>query len=123
MNKVAAPSDSVSALSEHPTQCPQCGAMTRLDHGTCINCLLREGLEAKGEASREAFENILVEANVTDTRVASWSLRNPGGNRTRRHGSDLSRAPAALPSDRRGEAHLRSRCEFTRDAGALSARS
>ena len=71
MNRVAAPSDSVSALSEHPTQCPQCGAITRLDHGTCINCLLREGLEAKGEASREAFESILVEANVTDT---EWRL-------------------------------------------------
>ena len=71
MNRVAAPSDSVSALSEHPTQCPQCGAITRLDRGTCINCLLREGLEAKGEASREAFENILVEANVTDT---EWRL-------------------------------------------------
>ena len=54
-----------------PTECPQCGAITRLDHGTCINCLLREGLEAKGEASRETFENILVEANVTDTQ---WRL-------------------------------------------------
>ena len=31
----------------------------QLDHGTCLNCLLREGLEAKGEASREMFENIL----------------------------------------------------------------
>ena len=71
MNKVAAPSDSVTAVSENPTKCPQCGATTRLDHGTCINCLLREGLEAKGEASREAFENILVEANVTDT---EWRL-------------------------------------------------
>jgi serine/threonine protein kinase len=38
---------------------------------TCINCFLREGLEAKGEASREAFESILVEANVTDTQ---WRL-------------------------------------------------
>ena len=45
--------------------------ITRLDHGTCINCLLREGLEAKGEASRETFENILSEANVTDT---EWRL-------------------------------------------------
>ena len=71
MNKVATPTDSVTALSEHPTQCPQCGAMTRLDHGTCINCLLREGLEAKGEASREMFENILLEANVTDMQ---WRL-------------------------------------------------
>src|SRR5437667_8981394 len=71
MNKVTAPSDSLTDVIEHPTKCPQCGALTRLDHGTCINCLLREGLEAKGEASREAFESILTGANVTDTQ---WRL-------------------------------------------------
>src|SRR5437588_3666332 len=71
MNKVTMPSDSVANVIENPTECPQCGAITRLDHGTCINCLLREGLEAKGEASREAFEATLVEANVTDTQ---WRL-------------------------------------------------
>src|SRR6266498_620208 len=71
MNKVAAPSGSVTDVIENPTECPQCGAITRVDHGTCINCLLREGLEAKGEASRETFESILAEANVTDTQ---WRL-------------------------------------------------
>src|SRR5438128_8410021 len=71
MNKVTAPSDSLTDIIEHPTQCPQCGAMTQVDHGTCINCLLREGLKAKGEASRETFESILAEANVTDTQ---WRL-------------------------------------------------
>src|SRR5947199_5858625 len=71
MNKVTAPSDSVAELTKNPTKCLQCGAITRLDHGTCINCLLREGLEAKGEASRETFEDILVEADVTDT---EWRL-------------------------------------------------
>src|SRR5438046_3071437 len=71
MNKVTAPSASVTHVSEHPTECPQCGAITGVDHGTCINCLLREGLEAKGEASRETFESILTEANVTDTQ---WRL-------------------------------------------------
>jgi serine/threonine protein kinase len=71
MNKVTASSDSVADSIENSTECPQCGAITRLDHGTCINCLLREGLEAKGEASREAFESILSEANVTDTQ---WRL-------------------------------------------------
>ncbi|PYL75133.1 MAG: hypothetical protein DMF26_08975 [Verrucomicrobia bacterium] len=55
----------------HPTECPQCGAITGVDHGTCINCLLREGLEAKGEASRETFESILTEADVTDKQ---WRL-------------------------------------------------
>jgi len=71
MNKATAPSDSAADIIKHPTQCPQCGAITRLDHGSCINCLLREGLEAKGEASRETFESILAEANVTD---AQWRL-------------------------------------------------
>src|SRR2546429_2108972 len=71
MNKVTAPSNSVADAIENPKKCPQCGALTQLDHGTCINCLLREGLEAKGEASRETFESILAEANVTDTQ---WRL-------------------------------------------------
>src|SRR5437867_9001522 len=71
MNKATAPSDSAADIIKHPTQCPQCGAVTRLDHGTCINCLLREGLEAKGEASRETFESMLTEADVTDKQ---WRL-------------------------------------------------
>src|SRR5436189_3732659 len=71
MNKAAGPPDFLADVIEHPTECPQCGAITRLDHGTCINCLLREGLEAKGEGSREKFESILLEANVTDTQ---WRL-------------------------------------------------
>ena len=71
MNKVIAPSDFVADVIEHPTECSQCGAITRLDRGACINCLLREGLAAKGEASREAFESVLAEANVADTQ---WRL-------------------------------------------------
>jgi serine/threonine protein kinase/tetratricopeptide (TPR) repeat protein len=71
MNKVIVTSDSLAEVIENPTECPQCGVMSRLDHGTCINCLLREGLEAKGEASRETFESILAEANVTDIQ---WCL-------------------------------------------------
>jgi TolB-like protein/predicted Ser/Thr protein kinase len=71
MNKVAKAPDSVVGGIENLEECPQCGATTRLDQTTCINCFLREGLEAKGEASREAFESVLVEANVTDTQ---WRL-------------------------------------------------
>src|SRR5882724_8696913 len=73
MNKPIGLPESLATVIKHPTQCPQCGAITRLDHGSCINCLLREGLEAKGEASRETFESILAEANVTD---AQWRLGN-----------------------------------------------
>ena len=57
--------------SDGPKKCPQCGAAVRNDQRTCTSCLLREGLETKGEASREAFESILAEADVTDTH---WSL-------------------------------------------------
>jgi TolB-like protein/tRNA A-37 threonylcarbamoyl transferase component Bud32/Tfp pilus assembly protein PilF len=71
MNKATAPSDSVADVIGNLAKCPRCGVVTRLDHGTCISCLLREGLETKGEASREAFESILSEANVTDTQ---WRL-------------------------------------------------
>src|SRR5215475_4145768 len=71
MNKVTPPSDSVADVNEDLKKCPRCGATTRLDEATCINCLLVEGLETKGEGSRETFETILVEANVTDT---PWQL-------------------------------------------------
>src|SRR6516164_7123771 len=71
MNKATAPPDSVADAIEHPLRCRQCGATTQLDQGTCINCFLRAGIEGKGEGSRETFESILLEANVTDTH---WRL-------------------------------------------------
>jgi TolB-like protein/Tfp pilus assembly protein PilF/tRNA A-37 threonylcarbamoyl transferase component Bud32 len=71
MNKSTKTSDSITEGIETLAKCPRCGAMTQLDHGTCINCFLREGLETKGEGSREAFESVLVEDNVTDT---EWRL-------------------------------------------------
>ena len=71
MNKSTATSDSAADGIQNVAKCPQCGATTQLDHGTCINCFLREGLETKGEGSRKAFEDILVEANVTNT---EWRL-------------------------------------------------
>src|SRR5436190_2558600 len=71
MNKATTPSDSVADGIENPTVCSQYDAPIRQDHATCINCLLREELEAKGEASRETFESILTEADVTDTQ---WRL-------------------------------------------------
>src|SRR5437016_11212291 len=66
MNNAIGPPESVAEVIENPTQCPQCGAITRLDHGSCINCLLSAGLEPEGEMSREAFERILAEDNVAD---------------------------------------------------------
>ena len=71
MNKVTGPSDPVADVSADVKKCPQCGGTTQLDQGTCINCFLRAGIEGKGERSREAFESILLEANVPDTH---WRL-------------------------------------------------
>jgi eukaryotic-like serine/threonine-protein kinase len=71
MNKATEAADSISVGIEDSTACPQCGVPTQSNHGTCINCLLREGLEAKGEASRETFESILAEADVPDKQ---WRL-------------------------------------------------
>jgi len=67
MNNAIGPPESLAEVIENPTQCPQCGAITRLDHGSCINCLLSAGLEPEGEMSREAFERILAEDNVADS--------------------------------------------------------
>jgi TolB-like protein/Flp pilus assembly protein TadD/tRNA A-37 threonylcarbamoyl transferase component Bud32 len=71
MNKPTGPPDFLADVVEHPTKCPQCGAAIQLNHKTCINCFLREGLETKGEGSRETFESVLVEDDVTDMQ---WRL-------------------------------------------------
>ena len=71
MSEPAGSPASGADVIDHPTKCPQCGAVTRFDHGTCVNCFLREGLEAKGEASRETFESILAEADIPDKQ---WRL-------------------------------------------------
>ena len=71
MNNAIGPPESLAEVIENPTQCPQCAAITRLDHGSCINCLLSAGLEPEGEMSREAFERILAEDNVADN---EWRL-------------------------------------------------
>src|SRR5436189_2661506 len=71
MNKPISPPESLADLIENPTQCPRCGAIARLDHGCCINCLLSTGLEAQAETSREAFERTLAEDNVADN---EWRL-------------------------------------------------
>jgi TolB-like protein/Tfp pilus assembly protein PilF/tRNA A-37 threonylcarbamoyl transferase component Bud32 len=71
MNKPTVPPKAVAGIGEDFTTCRRCGAPTENDYGTCINCLLREGLESEGEGSRERFESILSEASLTDTH---WRL-------------------------------------------------
>ena len=53
--------------------CQQCGSKTRLNNGLCVNCLLGEGLEADAQASSEAFERVLGEAEVPDKQ---WRMGN-----------------------------------------------
>jgi serine/threonine protein kinase/Tfp pilus assembly protein PilF len=65
--------DSTIERLENPIQCKECGATVRIGQGLCANCLLRQGLETKGEASAEAFGRILGEAEVPD---AQWRLGN-----------------------------------------------
>src|SRR5438045_9506666 len=71
MNNPIGPPEFLADVIESPTQCPQCGAIARLDQGSCINGMLRKGRDAGGETSREAFESVLVEANVADS---EWRL-------------------------------------------------
>jgi serine/threonine protein kinase len=66
-------SDSLAGVTESPAECEQCRAATRLGNGLCLSCILREGLEADREASSEIFENVLLEAKVTDK---EWRLGN-----------------------------------------------
>jgi eukaryotic-like serine/threonine-protein kinase len=71
MNKGTGHSDLPAELSEGSMACPQCGTPVQLNQGTCVNCLLLEGLETSGEASREVFESVLAEADVPDKQ---WRL-------------------------------------------------
>jgi serine/threonine protein kinase len=73
MNVSPGLSGSVAGVVESAGKCEQCGATTRLGEGVCVSCLLKEGLEAEGEASAEVFESVLGEANVPDTQ---WRLGN-----------------------------------------------
>ena len=54
-------------------QCERCGNKTRLNNGLCVNCLLGEGLETDTQASSEAFERVLGEAEVPDKQ---WRMGN-----------------------------------------------
>src|SRR5438132_6930677 len=63
--------DSLPSATKSPAKCERCGATMRLETGICVNCLLREGLEAG--VSRAAFEGVMAEVDVPDT---LWHLGN-----------------------------------------------
>jgi serine/threonine-protein kinase len=62
-----------SRFADPPQECKQCGTKTRLSNGLCLNCLLGEGLETDTQASSEAFERVLSEADVPDKQ---WRMGN-----------------------------------------------
>src|ERR1700757_1342029 len=61
-----------SATKEH-AKCRKCGATMLLDTGVCVRCLLREGLETRGEVSKAVYETVLDEL---DARDKPWQLGN-----------------------------------------------
>ena len=61
-----------SATKEH-AECEKCGATMRLDTGACVSCLLRRGLETRGEVSKAGYEVVLDEL---DARDKPWQLGN-----------------------------------------------
>ncbi|HZR04660.1 MAG TPA: protein kinase [Candidatus Udaeobacter sp.] len=66
-------SDSVAGVAAGANRCERCGATIRLSEGICLSCLLKEGLDTEGEASAQAFKNVLDQANIPDTQ---WRLGN-----------------------------------------------
>lgn len=58
-------SDSIARAAELPP-CPSCGADARVNGGTCVNCLLRAGLDQTLEIDDENFDDVLSEIEVRD---------------------------------------------------------
>src|SRR5262249_5396069 len=68
------PSDNPpSSATEEHAKCKRCGATMRLDTGLCVSCLLRDGLQGKGEVSQAAYKTVLDEV---DAPQKSWFLGN-----------------------------------------------
>jgi serine/threonine protein kinase len=66
-------SDPRPSATKEPARCQKCGAITRLDTGVCVSCLLRQGLETGGEVSKAVYETVLDEV---DARDKPWQLGN-----------------------------------------------
>ncbi|MFN2507674.1 MAG: protein kinase [Chthoniobacterales bacterium] len=53
-------------MIESPEICKECGATARLAKGSCLSCLLREGLAADEDAADGSFESALAEAEAPE---------------------------------------------------------
>lgn len=63
--------DLPSGIAQPLPTCTECGSITRIARGICAGCLMRVSLADVGEFSRETFENVLAEADVSD---GEWRL-------------------------------------------------
>ena len=110
-------------ITKEANRCPHCARVMRLEEGICFGCLLREGLQSQGQASAEAFETVLAEAEVPDSHwhLGNYEILEEIG--TRRHGCDLSRAATALPPHCRAQTCARLPGRLPRDAREVPARS
>ena len=73
MRTPAGLSDGLSGVVDEPPICDACGAALMIGRGTCVNCLLQEGLAPESISSGEMFEAVLSEVDVPDKQ---WQLGN-----------------------------------------------
>src|SRR2546423_12185292 len=66
-------SDPLPSTTKEHAKCEECGATVRLDTGVCVSCLLREGLETRGEVSKAVYETVLDELDASEK---PWQLGN-----------------------------------------------
>src|SRR6266478_1357449 len=66
-------SDPLPGATKEQAKCEKCGATMRLVTGTCVSCLLREGLEGGDEVSQAFYQSVLAEV---DAPHKSWFLGN-----------------------------------------------
>ena len=64
-------SDSVR-IASNVVACPKCGSVSRVGRGSCLNCLVRRGLDADPDVT-ETLEAVLDEVDVRD---GEWRLGN-----------------------------------------------
>src|SRR3954466_9393913 len=66
------PSVSASRVMEDPPVCSECGAVSRLTNGLCLNCLLRGALSEKTEQDgKDAFKEVL---SAVKSRDGDWHI-------------------------------------------------
>jgi serine/threonine protein kinase len=73
MTDSATRSDPLPSATKEHAKCEKCGAITRLDTGLCVSCLLRQGLNSGEHMSEAFFQSVLAEV---DAPHKSWFLGN-----------------------------------------------